>query len=94
MPRDAVSRTANVERTGRHKWVNVTATVIVHDRVNAEHYTLRTEQSDNSVRMFNWQHTNMWSYLTGSENTYINIYIYIRQVSFFSIHFFPVFILC
>ena len=24
MPRDAVSRTANVERTGRHKWVNVT----------------------------------------------------------------------
>ena len=22
MPRDAVSRTANVERTGRHKWVN------------------------------------------------------------------------
>ena len=21
MPRDAVSRTANVERTGRHKWV-------------------------------------------------------------------------
>ena len=23
MPRDAVSRTANVERTGRHKWVNV-----------------------------------------------------------------------
>ena len=22
-PRDAVSRTANVERTGRHKWVNV-----------------------------------------------------------------------
>ena len=24
MPRDAVSRTANVERTGRHKWVNIT----------------------------------------------------------------------
>ena len=24
MPRDAVSRTANVERTGRHKWVNQT----------------------------------------------------------------------
>ena len=23
MPRDAVSRTANVERTGRHKWVNM-----------------------------------------------------------------------
>ena len=23
MPRDAVSRTANVERTGQHKWVNV-----------------------------------------------------------------------
>ena len=23
MPRDAASRTANVERTGRHKWVNV-----------------------------------------------------------------------
>ena len=23
MPRDAVSRTANVERTGRHKWVNI-----------------------------------------------------------------------
>ena len=23
MPRDAVSRTAHVERTGRHKWVNV-----------------------------------------------------------------------
>ena len=22
MPRDAVSRTANVERTGQHKWVN------------------------------------------------------------------------
>ena len=22
MPRDAVSRTANVERTARHKWVN------------------------------------------------------------------------
>ena len=22
MPRDAVSRTANVERTSRHKWVN------------------------------------------------------------------------
>jgi len=22
MPRDAVSRSANVERTGRHKWVN------------------------------------------------------------------------
>ena len=22
MPRDAVSRTTNVERTGRHKWVN------------------------------------------------------------------------
>ena len=22
IPRDAVSRTANVERTGRHKWVN------------------------------------------------------------------------
>jgi len=22
MPRDAVSRTANVEHTGRHKWVN------------------------------------------------------------------------
>ena len=25
MPRDAVSRTANVERTGRHKWVNADA---------------------------------------------------------------------
>ena len=24
MPRDAVSRTANVERTGGHKWVNLT----------------------------------------------------------------------
>ena len=24
MPRDAVSRTVNVERTGRHKWVNIT----------------------------------------------------------------------
>ena len=23
MPRDAVSRTANVERTGRHKWVKI-----------------------------------------------------------------------
>ena len=23
MPRDAVSRTANVERTGRHKWVKL-----------------------------------------------------------------------
>ena len=23
MPKDAVSRTANVERTGRHKWVNM-----------------------------------------------------------------------
>ena len=23
MPRDAVSRTASVERTGRHKWVNL-----------------------------------------------------------------------
>ena len=23
MPRDAVSRTANVERSGRHKWVNI-----------------------------------------------------------------------
>ena len=22
LPRDAISRTANVERTGRHKWVN------------------------------------------------------------------------
>ena len=26
MPRDAVSRTANVERTGRHKWVNPNGT--------------------------------------------------------------------
>ena len=25
-PRDAVSRTANVERTGRHKWVNIVGT--------------------------------------------------------------------
>ena len=25
MPRDTVSRTANVERTGRHKWVNLIA---------------------------------------------------------------------
>ena len=27
MPRDAVSRTANVERTGRHKWVNMLGAV-------------------------------------------------------------------
>ena len=26
MPRDAVSRTANVERTGRHKWVETITT--------------------------------------------------------------------
>ena len=29
MPRDAVSRTANVERTGRHKWVKYMS-VITH----------------------------------------------------------------
>ena len=31
MPRDAVSRTANVERTGRHKWVNVLPLVLLFD---------------------------------------------------------------
>ena len=28
MPRDAVSRTANVELTGRHKWVKVVAILV------------------------------------------------------------------
>ena len=28
MPRDAVSRTANVERNGGHKWVNVLQTIL------------------------------------------------------------------
>ena len=28
MPRDAVSRTANVERTGRHKWVNTLHSIV------------------------------------------------------------------
>ena len=28
MPRDAVSRTANVERTGRHKWVNNLSSIL------------------------------------------------------------------
>ena len=30
MPRDAVSRTANVERTGWHKWVNIRLNTIYH----------------------------------------------------------------
>ena len=29
MPRDAVSRTANVERTGWHKWVNLAVLIVV-----------------------------------------------------------------
>ena len=31
MPRDAVSRTANVERTGRHKWVKLRAALQQND---------------------------------------------------------------
>ena len=38
MPRDAVSRTANVERTGRHKWVkhDTLFTTYVLDRFNMQ----------------------------------------------------------
>ena len=35
MPRDAVSRTANVERNGGHKWVSLPATM--GTKVDAEH---------------------------------------------------------
>ena len=51
MPRDAVSRTANVERTGRHKWVNQTR----HDR-NALWRTIsRTMQE-----MLQWLAEDCW----------------------------------
>ena len=36
IPRDAVSRTANVERTGRHKWVK--CSVIVQMHRNGDHF--------------------------------------------------------
>ena len=45
MPRDAVSRTANVERTGRHKWVNrVSATELNYDHHIIKLYTSNLRQ--------------------------------------------------
>ena len=34
MPRDAVSRTANVERTGRHKWVNTSRSESMYEQTD------------------------------------------------------------
>ena len=44
MPRDTVSRTANVERTGRHKWVKL------NDSLNSQWFN----NADSAIRILSW----------------------------------------
>ena len=60
MPRDAVSRTANVERTGRHEWVNKILLIIIK-RDSSRNYNLLGVQlfrpiSQRNGRIKNGQH--------------------------------------
>ena len=53
MPRDAVSQTVNVERTGRHKWVNCRG-YPTHPTLISLDQTLKVDRAIQfSIRKFN-----------------------------------------
>ena len=73
MPRDAVSRTANVERNGGHKWVKILFEVaelslltIAKTEQNFRNNTLRTFQIFHDFYLYY-----IWHYINTSNLTHI-----------------------
>ena len=55
MPRDAVSRTANVERTGRHKWVIPAAENVQSRAISARNRDLLAKGIQARIGSYLWE---------------------------------------